>query len=146
MSKQTAIGVSAYIYKTIKPYLDDKISGDIYLQNCRPLDSVFEDAVIGVIDMTATQIQEGRVRIYIYCQDINAGGGRLVPNIQRLAELGQLAEPIIELLNEGDSDYNFELYEAPQFERVVSTGVAGNVKRLNEHSLNIILQFEKITF
>ena len=146
MSKQTALEIEQYIYNTIKTYIEENINGKLYHQNCRPLNSMEEDAIIGMLNVDANQIQNGRARIYIYCKDINNGVGRAVPNIERLTTLSKLGEPIVELLNEGSTDYLWELHEAPSMERTMTTGVAGNNKPIDQHQINIILDFERVTF
>ena len=83
MSK-TNEDIEQFIYDALAPLLakdvrtEDVISGDLYPEDCRPLDSKLEDAVIAVGEGFPDQIQTGRARINIYVADIDCGFGRKV--------------------------------------------------------------------
>ena len=137
MSKYSTLDIGQHIYNIIAPTLRERLSGEVYPEDCRPLDSNDEDAVIVVISALASQIQSGRARINIYVADIDNGASRAVPNIGRLQEIASWGADIVDELNDADTDFNFELSQAPQM-------VADN--EIRQHFISIVLDFKRITF
>lgn len=137
MSKYSTLDIGQHIYNIIAPTLRERLSGEVYPEDCRPLDSNDEDAVIVVISALASQIQSGRARINIYVADIDNGASRAVPNIGRLQEIASWGAEIVDELNNADTDFNFDLSQAPQM-------VADN--EIRQHFISIILDFKRITF
>lgn len=131
--------IEQYVYDSLAAFLGSKtIGGAIYMEDCRPLDSNQEDAVIMVSpDTTAEQIQRGRVRINFYVPDIDAGVGRKLPKRSRLKELAALDNGIVDSLNEGSSDYLFKLAKASHF---------GAEEGIEQHYANITIDFKLTTF
>ena len=125
------------IYDTLAPFFEGKITGDLYPGDTRPRDSKVEDAVIVASAPTPDQYQQGRVRILIYVPDIDNGSGRPVPDLERVQELEQMAEPIIDLLNDTLLDYAFTFLTAPD---------TGSDPASSEHFVNIHLQYKRQTF
>ena len=137
MSKYSTLDIGQHIYNIIAPTLRERLSGEVYPEDCRPLDSNDEDAVIVVISALASQIQSGRARINIYVADIDNGASRAVPNIGRLQEIASWGADIVDELNDADTDFNFDLSQAPQM-------VADN--EIRQHFISIVLDFKRITF
>lgn len=125
------------MYDALEHFFDGKISGCFYPSDCRPADSKVEDAVLTVSNATAEQIQEGRARVNIFVPDIDAGVGRPVPYKERLDELSSLDEAIIETLNDADTDYYFDLFNATE---------TINAEDIKQHFVNINIEFKYITF
>ena len=80
--------IEQFIYDALAPLLSQAqgegvISGDLYPEDCRPLDSQLEDAVIAVSSGFADQIQTGRARLNIYVPDIDNGSSRKVKDKER---------------------------------------------------------------
>lgn len=134
---KNSIDIQQHIYKTIRDYVESKITGKVYLQGCRPLNSTLEDAVIGVSTISGGQVQDGRARINIYCADINAGGKRLVPNLSRLHELSAMTNTIVEMLEDADAEYEWNVFQAPQIEAELD---------IKQHFVSIGLEFRIMTF
>jgi hypothetical protein len=137
MSKASTLDIGQHIFEVIAPTLRERLSGDVYPEDCRPFNSSDEDAVVVVISAMAEQIQTGRARVNIYVADIDNGSGRAVPNIERLQEIASWGELIVDELNDADTDYNFTLAQAPQM-------VADN--EIRQHFISIVLDFKRITF
>ncbi len=131
--------IEQFIYDVLEAFLGaDTIGGDLYMEDCRPLDSTEEDAVILVSPYTtAEQIQTGRVRINFYVPDIDAGVGRLLPDKERLAEIASLQNAIVDSLNEQSSDYLFSLARASH---------TGAEEGINQHYVNVTIDFKLLTF
>ncbi len=125
------------IYDTLHEFIEGKIGGTLYQSDTRPLDSKDEDAVIVASTPSPDQFQKGRVRILIFVPDIDCGIGRSVPDLERVQELEQIAEPILELLNATLLDYAFEFFSAPGH---------GGDPQASEHFVNIHLQYTRINF
>ena len=134
---RSAIEVEQHIYNIIKGYVESNISGKLYHQNCRPLNSTLEDAVIGISTIDAEQVQTGRARINIYCKDIDCGKGRKMPDLERLHSLSSLGNHIVELLNDADTDFSWVMFQAPMIEAELS---------IKQHFVSIGLEFSIITF
>lgn len=125
------------IYDALEAFFGARIGGSLYEGDCRPLDSKAEDAVITVSTAGAGQIQAGKAKINIYVPDIDNGSGHPVPDKGRIQEVSSFAEPIIEALNDSDTDYDFELEKAPK----------EYINHENkQHFVNISIQFNRVTF
>lgn len=131
--------IEQHIYDVLAAFLgSDTIGGTLYKEDCRPLDSNQEDAVVMVSpDTTAEQIQKGRVRINIYVPDMDAGVGRKLPHKTRLAQLAALDNDIVDSLNEASSDYLFSLAKASHI---------GAEEGIAQHYANITIDFKLTTF
>jgi len=130
--------IEQHIYDALEEYFSgDVISGALYPEDCRPLNSHAEDAVIAVGSVSAEQVQEGRARLNIYVPDINNGTGRPVKDKTRLDELSLLDTTIVELLNDAETDYLFSLAQATQ--QLADEAIG-------QHFVNITLDFKLVTF
>lgn len=137
MSRKNTITIEQEILTALEHLFAGRISGSLYPSDCRPLNSQLEDIVITVSSASAEQIQEGRARVNIYVPDIDNNSGRLVPDKERLEELAALDEEVLAVLNESDTDFDFELFQA-------TAAIADpNIK---QHFVNINLEFKYITF
>lgn len=131
--------IEQFIYDALAPLLakdvreEDIISGDLYPEDCRPLDSQLEDAVIAVADGFPDQIQTGRARVNIYVPDIDCGFGRKVKDKDRLTELSEIGEVILRLLKEADSQYHWRLF------RTTATIADPSIE---QHFVNVNLAFK----
>lgn len=137
MSNASTLEIGQHLFDIVAPILRERLTGDVYPEDCRPLDSNLEDAVIVVVSASAGQIQTGIARINIYVLDIDNGSGRMVPNIERLQEIAQWDEGLVDAINEVETDYLFELSQASQM--VADT-------EIGQHFISIILNFNRITF
>ena len=75
-----------------------KIGGKLYKRGTRPLDSAAEDAVIGFLSGTATQVQEGFVVLNVYVPNIKTKAGNTMCNITRCQTIEKLLVSIPDLL------------------------------------------------
>lgn len=121
------------IFKAIASTIEEEVSGGVYFEGDRPTDSMLEDVCIACSTASAEQVQQGMAKVNIYVRDIDNGVGHLVKNKERLLELEPMAEKVVSLLNEADTDYSWELSPAPQTIRQEAT---------QEHFLNINLFFK----
>lgn len=137
MSRKTTSRIEQEMYDALEHFFDGKISGAFYPSDCRPADSVVEDAVLTVSNATAEQVQDGVARVNIYVPDLDNGSGRHVPDKDRLTELSDLGEKIIDVLNAADTDYEFDLAKATE---------TINAEEIKQHFLNITIEFKHITF
>lgn len=132
--------IEQFVYDALAPLLaKDKrltevISGDLYPEDCRPLDSDKEDAVIAVGEGIPDQIQSGRVRINIYVPDIDCGFGRKVKDKERLTALSQLDTAILDSLNNADNQYLWRLF------RTTATIADPDI---SQHFVNVNLAFKR---
>lgn len=125
------------MYDALEHFFDGKISGAFYPSDCRPADSVVEDAVLTVSNATAEQVQDGVARVNIYVPDLDNGSGRPVPDKDRLTALSELDEQIIDVLNGADTDYEFDLAKATE---------TLNAEEIKQHFVNITIEFNHVTF
>lgn len=125
------------MYDALEHFFDGKISGAFYPSDCRPADSVVEDAVLTVSNATAEQVQDGVARVNIYVPDLDNGSGRPVPDKDRLTALSELDEQIIDVLNGADTDYEFDLAKATE---------TINAEEIKQHFVNITIEFNHVTF
>ena len=108
------------------------------MQGCRPLDAETEDVVIAVTSGTADQIQTGRARVNIYIPDIDNNSGSFVPNKERIQELERFDSAVVVALNT-------VLFEEYEFYLFAMTDTV-KAEEINQHFVNIKLEFERITF
>lgn len=126
------------IFNVLESFFSGVIGGTVYMQGCRPLDAETEDVVIAVTSGTADQIQTGRARVNIYVADIDNNSGTLVPDKERIQELEKFDSAVVVALN----TVLFEEYEFYLFEMTDTVKAEG----INQHFVNIKLEFERITF
>lgn len=125
------------MYAALEDTVKEMIHGDFYTSGTRPVTATKEDAVLTVSNAGASQIEEGRARINIYVPGIDNGGEGLVPDKDRLQTLEGQGGLIVKTLNEADTDYLFDLAQAP-----TSIQVPGK----EQWFVNITLKFKYITF
>ena len=126
------------IFNVLESFFSGVIGGTVYMQGCRSLDAKTEDVVIAVTSGTADQIQTGRARVNIYVPDIDNNSGTLVPDKERIQELEKFDSAVVVALN----TVRFEEYEFYLFEMTDTVKAEG----INQHFVNIKLEFERITF
>lgn len=138
MGKKNALKIEDDIYKTLVDVFSGIIGGTFYKEGTRPIDATTEDAVIIVSGGDAEQVQSGRAHINIYVPDIDNGSGNLVVDKDRLTELSDYDETIVEALNNTLFDeYTFRLYKMTETFSEVD---------IKQHFVNVNLEFERITF
>lgn len=137
MARKGQITIEMEMYAALEELMGQTIKGTFYPSEVRPLEATTEDAVLTVSNATADQIQEGRARLNIYVPDIDIGGASLVPDKARLMELEAITEKVVEKLNEADTAYYFDLFQA-------TATIA--VPERNEHFVNIGIHFRLATF
>ena len=120
------------MYAALEELMGKTIKGTFYPSEVRPLEANTEDAVLTVSNATAGQFQEGRARLNIYVPDIDIGGTSLVPDKGRIAELEAMTDEVVEKLNEADTAYFFDLFQA-----TATITVPGK----SEHLVNIGIHF-----
>lgn len=138
MGKKNALNIEDDIYNVLVDVFPGIISGTLYKEGTRPTDAKTEDAVIIVSGGDVEQIQTGRAHINIYVQDIDNGSGNLVEDKDRLTELSDCDETIVEALNNA-------LFEEYSFRLNKMTDTFAE-KDINQHFVNVNLEFERITF
>lgn len=138
MGKKNALKIEDDIYNVLVDVFPGIISGTLYKEGTRPTDAQTEDAVIIVSGGDVEQIQTGRAHINIYVQDIDNGSGNLVGDKDRLTELSDCDETIVEALNNAlFEEYSFRL------NKMTDTFAERDI---NQHFVNVNLEFERITF
>lgn len=137
MARKGLTQIELEMYAALEELMGKTIKGTFYPSEVRPLEATTEDAVLTVSNATADQIQEGRARLNIYVPDINNGGESLVPDKGRLAELEAITDTVVEKLNEADTAYTFDLFQA-------TATIA--VPEKSEHFVNIGIHFKLATF
>ncbi len=137
MARKGLTQIELEMYSALEELMGNTIKGTFYPSEVRPLEATTEDAVLTVSSATADQIQEGRARLNIYVPDINIGGESLVPDKARLMELEGITELVVEKLNEADTAYTFDLFQA-----TATVAVPGK----SEHFVNIGIHFRLATF
>lgn len=137
MARKATSRIEQEMYDALEHFFEGKISGKFYPGDCRPADSEVEDAVLTVSNATAERIQDGIARINIYVPDLDNGSGRPVPDKDRLIALSELDEQIIDVLNEADTDYEFDLAKGTE---------TINAEAIKQHFVNITIEFNHVTF
>lgn len=114
-----------------------RISGGVYKDECRPVDSKSEDIVVAFTTSTAGQIQDGIVTVNIYVPDIDPyNDGTLIKNGARIAELESAASEWVKTLNTKQDDYRFTLYNAIH---------SNNDTDIHQHFVVIQLRFRRLS-
>lgn len=137
MARKATSRIEQEMYNALEHFFDGKISGGFYPSDCRPADSEVEDAVLTVSNATAEQIQDGIARINIYVPDLDNASGRPIPDRDRLIAISALDEQIIDVLNEADTDFEFDLSKGTE---------TINAEAIKQHFVNITIEFKYITF
>lgn len=138
MGKKNALKIEDDIYKTLVDVFSGIIGGTLYKEGTRAIDATTEDAVIIVSGGDAEQVQTGRAHINIYVPDIDNGSGNLVIDKDRLTELSDYDETIVEALNNVlFAEYTFRLYKMTETFSEVD---------IKQHFVNVNLEFDRITF
>lgn len=138
MGKKNALKIEDDIYKVLVDVFPGIIGGTLYKEGTRPLDASTEDAVIIVSGGDTEQVQTVRAHINIYVPDVDNGSGNLVEDKTRLAELSDYDETIVETLNNAlFEEYSFRL------NKITDTFAEPDI---NQHFVNVNLEFERITF
>lgn len=135
---QTGEDLEQYVYDALAPLLSHEqgagvISGDLYPEDCRPMDSDKEDAIIAVGEGDPSQIQSGHVRINIYVPDIDCGFGRKVKDKGRCQDIASLDKEIVRLLNAASPQYLWRLF------RTTRTFAEPDI---DQHFVNVNLAFK----
>ncbi len=125
------------MYAALEELMRQSIRGTFYTEGTRPLTAATEDAVLTVSNASSDQIEAGHARINIYVPGINNGGESKVPDKARHQQLEALAPDIVRTLNAADTDYLFDLLQAPR-----TIQVPGK----EEWIVNIALKFKYTTF
>ncbi len=125
------------MYAALEELMAQTIGGTFYTSGTRPLEAGAEDAVLTVANATADQIQDGRARLNIYVPDIDTGGESPMPDKARIMELEAVADKVVEKLNEADTAYRFDLFQATE-----AIAVPGKC----EHIVSIGIHFRIATF
>lgn len=131
--------IEQFIYDALAPLLakgvreEEVITGDLYPEDCRPLDSRLEDAVIAVADGFPDQIQTGRARVNIYVPDIDCGFGRKVKDKGRCQQVASLDKEIVRLLNAASDQYYWRMF------RNTATFAEPDIE---QHFVNVNLSFK----
>ena len=136
--KKGASQIEQDIFNVLENFFSGVIGGTVYMDGCRPLDAKTEDVVITVTSGTADQIQIGRARVNIYIPDIDNNSGTLVPDKERIQDLERFDSAVIVALNTS----LYEEYEFTLFDMTDTVKADG----IDQHFVNIKLEFERITF
>ncbi len=137
MAVKSTTAIELEMYAALEGLFGQTIRGDFYTSGTRPATANTEDAVITVSNAGAEQIEEGRARINIYVPGIDNGGEALVQDKARHIQLEAMGEEVVDTLNAADTDYLFDLLNAP-----TSIQVPGK----EEWFVNIALKFSYLTF
>lgn len=106
--KKTGGGVEEDVYMLLRnSLLKTSISGSLYRDGMRPINSVNEDAIVSFLTGIDGEIQTGVLNLNIYVPDI-VSNKQKVKNISRCSELEVLANDFIQSLSLY-GDYQFSL-------------------------------------
>lgn len=137
MARKSTIRIELEMYSALEALMEQTIKGTFYSSGLRPDNAETEDAVLTVSNADAGQIEQGRARLNIFVPDINCGQPTKVADKARLDELAAIQDKVIETLNEADTDYLFDLFQATQIVAVPDK---------DEHFVNINISFRLVTF
>ena len=132
--------IEQFIYDALAPLLakearqEDVISGDLYPEDCRPMDSDKEDAVIAIGEGFPDQIQTGRARVNIYVPDIDCGFGRKVKDKERCQQVASLEGEVLRRLNAASDQFLWTRF------RTTATIADPDIE---QHFVNINLSFKR---
>lgn len=124
MARVSTITIGVQMYQALEAFIGKTITGTFYPPQTagsdggdvavRGADATTEDAVLTVSGATASgQIQTGKARLNIYEQDIDCGLPNKVADTARLQAIAEKAEDLLTQLNGADTDYLFDLAQAP---------------------------------
>lgn len=134
--RKTGGEIESDVYAIIsQSALKTTITGKIYKDGMRPLNSQQEDAIVAFMTGMDGQIQTGALNLNIYVQDIDNGGGQLVKNGTRSRALEIAANTIIQELKPGA--YRFSLGA------IIQTLPAEGT---SQHFINCKIKFQLATF
>lgn len=146
MARVSTITIGVQMYQALEAFIGKTITGTFYPPQAagsdggdvavRGADATTEDAVLTVSGATAGQIQTGKARLNIYEQDIDCGLPNKVADTARLQAIAEKAEDLLTQLNGADTDYLFDLAQAP-----TAIAVPGKA----EHFVNFTFSFKRIT-
>jgi hypothetical protein len=147
MARVSTITIGLAMYQALEAYINKTIKGTFYPPQTvntdggdvavRGADATTEDAVLTVSSATAGEVQTGKARLNIYEQDIDCGLPNKVADTARLQEIAEKAEELLSQLNGAETDYLFDLAQAP-----TAISVPGKA----EHFVNFTFSFKRITF
>jgi len=134
--RKTGGEIEADVYTIIaQSALKTAITGTIYKEGMRPLNSKTEDAIVAFMTGLDGQIQTGALNLNIYVPDIDNGGGQLVKSGSRCRALEVIANTIIQGLKPGA--YRFSLGATIQTLPAEGT---------SQHFINCKIKFQLATF
>ncbi len=110
----TTFDLTDIIYQKIKnSSLASSITGKIYKDQERPLNSTTEDVVINTLGINNLQLQQSVVNVNVFVPNLAQNYGELqnqaMPNFPRLKALAAIA--ITALKNTWSGDYNFDVQQ-----------------------------------
>lgn len=133
--RKTGSEVENDVYAILKSSaIKTLITGDIYKDGTRPLDSKKEDVIVNFISGVDGQIQEGFVNVNVYVPDIDNGGGGYVRNVARCRVIEIALNTLAQSLT--TSEYHFTL--AAMIKTYKAEGIS-------QHFVNAKLQFRLFT-
>ena len=133
--KKTGGEIEKDLYTLIKnSAVKTAITGSLYRQGMRPINSLTEDAVVSFLAGIDGDIQEGVLNLNIYVPNIEVSGQK-VKNITRCTELEVIVNTFIQSLIAGE--YVFELDKMIQtFQEAV----------IEQHFINCRIKFRLSTY
>ncbi len=133
--RKTGGSVEEDVYTLIKnSSLKTSISGSLYREGMRPINSIAEDAIVSFLSGLDGQIQTGVLNLNIYVPDI-VSDKQKVKNISRCSELEVLANTFIQSLSLS-GDYQFEL------DKMIQTFKSQDIE---QHFVNCRIKFNLST-
>lgn len=133
--RKTGGSVEEDVYMLIKnSQFRTSISGSLYREGMRPINSVSEDAVVSFLAGLDGEIQTGVLNLNIYVPDI-VSNKQKVKNISRCSELEILANNFIQSLSLS-GDYQFEL------DKMIQTFKS---QEIEQHFVNCRIKFNLST-
>lgn len=146
MARKSTIDIGLMMFQALEPIMGKTITGTFYPPQTagndggdvavRDADANTEDAVLTVSYADAGQLQEGRARLNIYEQDIDCGMPKKMADTARLKAIADMADDLLTQLNGVESDYSFDLAQAP-----TAIAVPGKA----EHFVNFTFDFRICT-
>lgn len=137
MSTRSTIRIEQEMFRSLEDLMGKTIKGNFFLSGMRPDNADTEDAVLTVSFADAGQFEQGKARLNIFVPNIDCGFPSKVADKARLEQLASVDESVIDMLNEADTDYLFELAQATQ---------TFQVQGKDESFVNITIAFKLVTF
>lgn len=135
--KKTGAGIEDDVITAIEDSeLVKAISGLIYKEGSRPLNSPDEDAVVSFLAGIDGQYQDGIVIVNVFVPDLDNGTGVKVKNTARCGELEQIAQNTVSSISP-TSEYLFSL------DAMIRTYKADDA---DQHFVNVRLRFKRKSF